>query len=701
MYILKHGIPLLLFLLLIACKPSSSQTETKSNHLIKEHSTYLLQHAHNPVDWYPWSDEALAKAVKENKLIIVSIGYSSCHWCHVMEKESFSDTAVSRIMNANFVSIKVDREERPDIDNIYMEACQIVNQNGGCGWPLNAICLSDGRPVWVGTYLTKNEWMHLLNQILDVYKEDQNQLQKAAAQIANHLQSEQQFNVNDQELRFESKFMTDAHARILASLDFQNGGRSGQIKFPLPPLLEYNLEYAFATKDIKTKQWLDLSLTNMMEGGIYDQLAGGFARYSTDAKWNVPHFEKMLYDNAQLISIYANAYRFTNNQGYKNLITDCTKFMFNEFKSPEAAYYSSFDADSEGEEGKFYVWTLNELKTMLPDANQLKLVIDHFDITEAGNWEHGKNVLKIHMTQKELALKYKITETEVGSQLENAKQQMLAYRNKRTKPGRDEKIICSWNAMMVQALCDVYAATSDKSYLDEAIKTANFIKTKLMQNDLKLFRSYMKGKTGAQGFLDDYAFTILAMIRLYEVSFDESWLQQSKAICDVVIKNFTDEFGLLFYYTSSEDKALIARKKELSDQVIASSNSLMCEVLHKLGLYFYNESYLDRSKKMLHAIAQQQELMDPIFISNWLRIQIGFVKPLYEVAIVGKDFAALHTSILNKYTPNAILLGGASEGSLELLKEKLQEDQTYIYVCRNKVCKLPVQDVSKAIQLMN
>lgn len=696
--------PVALFLLLglfIACKSSNTKSENGSNHLINEHSKYLLQHAHNPVDWYPWSDEALAKAVKENKLMIVSIGYSSCHWCHVMEKESFSDTAVSRIMNANFVSIKVDREERPDIDNIYMEACQIVNQNGGCGWPLNAICLSDGRPVWVGTYLAKKDWMHLMNQILEVYKEDQNQLQKAAAQIANHLQSEQQFSVSDKEIRFELKSMTDAHDRVLASLDFQNGGRVGQMKFPLPPLLEYNLEYAFSNKDAKSRQWLDLSLTKMMNGGIYDQLAGGFARYATDEKWNVPHFEKMLYDNAQLISVYANAYRFTNNPAYKNLIIDCTRFMLNELKSPESAYYSSFDADSDGEEGKFYMWTFNEIKSILSDELQLKLIKDYFEISEAGNWEHGKNILRVQLSLTDLAAKYKMPETDVRIKLEDAKQKMLNHRNKRVKPGRDEKIICAWNAMMVQALCDVYAATSDKMYLDQAIQTANFIKSKLLQKDLKLFRSYMNGKTGAQGFLDDYACTMQAMIRLYEVSFDESWLQECKSLCEVVIKNFSDESNLHFYYTSSEDKALIARKKELADQVIASSNSMMCEVLHKLGLYFYNESYLDRSEKMLHAMAQQESGMDPVYISNWMRIQIGFVKPLYEVAIVGKDFAKLHAEMLAKYTPNAILLGGATEGSLELLKEKLQEDQTFIYVCRNKVCKLPVQEIQKAIQLMN
>ncbi len=690
----------LVYLIFNACKSSNNQTEGGANHLIHEHSNYLLQHAHNPVDWYPWSDEALKKAETENKLIIVSIGYSSCHWCHVMEKESFSDTTVSRLMNANFVSIKVDREERPDVDNIYMEACQIVNQQGGCGWPLNAICLPDGKPVWVGTYLSKKDWMNLIHQILDVRKEDQNQLHKIAGQIANHLQSEHGFKVNNDAILFEPKRMTEAHSKILTALDFEHGGRMGQMKFPLPSLLEYALEYVAATNDAKAKQWLDVSLKNMMRGGIYDQLAGGFCRYSTDVDWRIPHFEKMLYDNAQLISIYADAYRFTKDPDYKNLLTHCMKFMEDEFKSPESAYYSSFDADSEGEEGKYYSWTLQELRQLFPNTQQFQLVMEYYDLKEAGNWEHGKNVLRLVTNEKNLAAKFKISEAELRNQIMQAQKMMMEARSKRIKPNRDEKIICSWNAMMVQALCDVYAATNDKKYLDQAIQSANFIKSKMMQADYKLFRSYMNGKTGVQGFLDDYAMTMKALIRLYEVSFDENWLVLSQKMCHLVIKNFSDASNVYFYYTSSEDPALIARKMEFSDQVIASSNSMMCEVLHKLGLYYYQQDYLDRAAKMLSGITQQNANLEPVYYSNWMRIQIGFVKPLYEVAIVGKDFASLHQSFLNEYTPQAILLGGASEGNLELLKEKLQEGQTYIYVCRNKVCKLPVQDVTKAIQLM-
>ncbi|MBK8955047.1 MAG: thioredoxin domain-containing protein [Saprospiraceae bacterium] len=699
---MKYTSLLLFALFCFACKNQHNQQESNSgNHLIHETSAYLLQHAHNPVDWYPWNDEALQKAKTEKKLIVVSIGYSSCHWCHVMERESFSDTAVSRLMNTNFVNIKVDREERPDVDNIYMTACQIMNPDGGCGWPLNAVTLSDGRPVWVGTYLTRDEWMNLLTQINDLYHEDQNELQKIANQLSNRLQADHRFKLSDQELSFEAAALKTVQEKLSVGLDYQDGGKKGDIKFPLPPLLRYQLEYAHFASDKNADKFADLTLTRLMAGGINDQLAGGFARYSTDAQWKVPHFEKMLYDNAQLISLYADAYKKFKSEDYKNTLIKTIQFAKTDFTNGDGKYFSSFDAETEGEEGKYYVWSIDEIKTVLNDEKLFELAKKVYNLSPGGNWEKGKNVLFLSKSSTLLAKELKLDSKKLNADLENIRIKLLGARKQRTAPKRDQKIICSWNAMMAIAFADAYAALGEDPYKQDAIKTGNFIKSELLSAEGKLFRTPGQVKNIQHGFLDDYAYVMLAMIRLYEISFDESWLQTAQQLCEQTLKTFTDEDGVYFYYNSSEDSKLIARKKEMVDQVISSSNSLMADVLHKLGLYFYNQEYLKRSQHMVKGVFEGPAQADPVFYANWLRLYIQFCKPPYEVAVVGPDFSGLQQQLLSNYLPHVILLGGANEGSLELLKEKLQEGSTYIYVCRNKVCKLPVTTVNEALKLMN
>lgn len=692
---------LLLFFSLTSCKTiNNAKQQESANHLIHETSAYLLEHAHNPVDWYPWGDEALNKAKNESKLLIISIGYSSCHWCHVMEKESFSDTAVSRIMNKSFVSIKVDREERPDIDNIYMTACQIANRNGGCGWPLNAIALPDGRPVWVGSYLQRNDWMKLLNQVNDLYHEDQNELHKMAMQIANHLQTDYKFDLSANKVSFDEKTVQSLNAKISGELDYTLGGKLGRPKFPMPVLMQYALEYSKYSGDPKSATWVKTTLDKMMNGGIYDQLAGGFARYSTDDKWKIPHFEKMLYDNAQLISVYANAYKLNKTESYKRLLEQTISFMQTDFSDQQGRYFSSFDADSEGEEGKFYAWTQQEIKQVLADEKTFEIFNELYNITAGGNWEHGKNVLSIDKSPALVAKKFNISEQDLQSVLQNGYSKLLQARKTRHAPHRDEKIISAWNAMMVCGLADAYTALGDETYLAQAIKTGNFLKSEMLSPDHKMYRTYKAGKKGEYAFLDDYAFTIQCFIKLYEVSFDETWLQTAKSLCDYVIANFSDEEKVYFYYNSSLDPVLIARKKEIDDQVIPASNSVMCDVLHKLGLYLYNKDYLQRSENMLTYIISNPASAYPVYHSNWVRIYMEYSKPLFEVAIVGPEFKKLQKEMLAAYLPQSIFMGGATEGSLELLKEKLQEGQTFIYVCRNKVCKLPVKEVSKAIELM-
>lgn len=698
----KYSLALFALTALMAChSKNKTDKDAKSNHLISESSVYLLQHAHNPVDWYPWNDEALAKAKSEKKLMVISIGYSSCHWCHVMERETFSDTAVSRVMNSDFVSIKVDREERPDVDNVYMTACQIMNQGSSCGWPLNAIALPDGRPVWVGTYLKRDEWLNLLAQISELYIEDQNELYKIANQIANHLQSDHRFKLSENLVEFAPEDLITAQKQILPDLDFNEGGKKGDIKFPLPTLIKYMLQYGHSFSDKKANEWAAITLQKMMDGGIYDQLSGGFARYSTDAQWRVPHFEKMLYDNALLMSTYSDFYKISKSEDIEELLKQGLAFMKSEFSSGSGKYFASFDAESEGEEGKFYVWTKSEIEKIITDPSLLELIIERYGISEEGNWEKSKNVLIIHKSIDELAKKFKLDKKTVKSRLALANQKLLEARNKRISPALDKKIISSWNAMTAIAFADAFSALGTTNYRDEALAIAGFLKNEMMGQDFSLKRTSGDQKTNSGAFLDDYAFTILCFIRMYEISFDENWLNTARSMCDFVIANYSDEEGVYFYLNSSKDPNLIARKKELIDQVIPSSNSVMCDVLHKLGLYFYDEKYLRRSEHMLLGILEGPAKESGLFYSNWLRKQIEFSKPLYEVAIVGPDFASLKKELLSQYVPNAILLGGADEGSLELLKEKLQEGSTYIYVCRNKVCKLPVTKVAEAINLMN
>ncbi|MDQ3143247.1 MAG: thioredoxin domain-containing protein [Bacteroidota bacterium] len=691
-----------ILLVINSCKTQDKKSNQASgNHLIHESSPYLLQHAHNPVDWYPWADEALQKAKKERKLMLISIGYSSCHWCHVMERESFTDTTVSRILNEDFVSIKVDREERPDVDNVYMTACQVINRDGGCGWPLNAIALSDGRPVWVGTYLTKDEFLKLLGQIQELYEEDVNELEKMAMQIENHLVVDHNALLLKEDLEFETKTLSSLNNRLIAGMDDSYGGKKGDLKFPLPCLQRYLLQIGHLQNNQDFLKQSYLSLNQMKKGALYDHLDGGFSRYSTDPYWKVPHFEKMLYDNGQLISLYSYAYQKTKNDAYKNIIDQSLNFIQKIFTSPEGGFYSSMDAETEGIEGKYYVWTEKEINDLSTNEEDKKIFKEYYDIKSNGNWEKGMNVLAIKTDAEKLASKFKKTNQEIQSIINSYHLKLLEVRKKREAPNRDDKILCSWNAMMIRAYADAYAATGNTAYLESAKKAAEFIQNKMTKTDSSLYRNYMNGKANINAFLDDYAFTIDAFIRLYEVCFDERWLNHAFTLCNYTIANFSDENQVFFYYNSKLDQELIARKMELEDQVTPSSNSVMADNLHRLGLYYYHQPFLDRSKKMVLSVVKNLASADPIFYSNWLRVYSEYTKPLYEVAIVGENAGQVQAQMIQHFIPQAILLGGKNEGSLELLKEKLQEGKTYIYVCRNKVCKIPVEEVSAAIKLMN
>ncbi|MDC0118074.1 thioredoxin domain-containing protein [bacterium] len=672
-------------------------TNTHTNQLINETSPYLLQHAHNPVNWYPWGQDALDKAKKENKLIIVSIGYAACHWCHVMEHESFEDEQVAKFMNDHFISIKVDREERPDIDQIYMDAIQLITGSGG--WPLNCIALPDGRPLYGGTYFRKNQWLDMLSKISEFVKTNPEKTELQAKQLTDGVRAKE-LNFMSSEIKTVSMSDLDLiFENWKPSIDVTEGGYNGAPKFPLPVGYQFLLHYNYLNPNPEALKAVTLTLDKMASGGIYDQIGGGFSRYSTDDQWKVPHFEKMLYDNSQLVSLYAAAYQQTKDPYYRTIVRETLEFIGRELTSKEGGIYASLDADSEGEEGKYYVWSQQELQQLL--GADTDLVLEYYNVEEQGNWENGINILFKSESDTAFASRYNLLETALQNTIKKSKKILLTEREKRIRPALDDKIITSWNALMLKSYVDAYAVFDDKKYLDSALKNAKFITTKVKASDHRLSRSYKDGKKSINAFLDDYAFTIEAFIALYQSTFDESWLETAKQLTDYAIAHFYDESRGMFYYTSNLDPKLIARKMEISDNVMPASNSQMAKNLFVLGQYYYDTNYVELSKKMLSNV-KENALKGGPYYSNWDVLMSWMVSPPYSVAILGDDFEAKRKEFNTHFTPNVFLSGGKKEGQLALLENKLVKGQTTIYVCQNNTCKYPVTEVKDAInQIIN
>ncbi len=700
---------MLLASLLVACNAQNKGGQQQShqnaahqdgdheytNELINETSPYLLQHAHNPVNWNPWGDQSLAKAEKEDKLMIISVGYAACHWCHVMEHESFEDTTVAQIMNDNFVPIKVDREERPDVDQIYMDACHLLNQRGG--WPLNAIALPDGRPVFAGTYYQKDQWLKILEFFKKEYQVNKEELISQAEKITQGIISADMIQPATTEVDYRKADLDGAFQPWYKNMDMTLGGKTGQPKFPMPNNYLFLLRYHHLTGNKNALKAVEVSLDNMAFGGIYDHVGGGFARYSVDSRWHVPHFEKMLYDNGQLVSLYSEAYQLTKKPLYKEAVYETLEFIERELMDQSGGFYSSLDADSEGEEGKFYVWQQEDVVDLL--GEDAILINEYFNITEKGNWEEHKNVLFRKKTDEQFAKKYGLKLEDIKSKVKDAKAKMLEERTKRIRPGLDDKILTSWNALMLKGYVDAYRVFGEEAFLQKAITNANFIVKNCFKKDNSLYRNYKNGESSINAFLDDYALTAEAFISLYQATFDEKWLAKARDLTEYSLAHFYDEESKMFFYTSDVDAPLITRKKEVSDNVIPSSNSSMAKVLYLLSKYYYNEDYLNRSKQML-ANVQAKVKQQARFYSNWAYLMYYMVNEPYEVAIVGDDFKKIRQDLDQHYLPQAILLGGKNEGSMELLKNKLIEGQTTVYVCQNKVCKLPVTEANKALDLM-
>jgi len=662
------------------------------NHLAGQTSPYLLQHARNPVDWYPWGDEPFERAKKENKLVLISIGYAACHWCHVMEEECFSDPEVARLMNAHYVCIKVDREERPDIDHYYMEAVQVMSGSGG--WPLNCFALPDGKPVLGGTYFPKDQWMELLRKLADAYVRDPARIEKQARDIQ-HDVDRIQISENLQTLdQFEPGTLDDYFNRIWQVLDKEEGGVKGAPKFPMPVLHEFLLKYYFETGNQQVLDYITLTLQKMRQGGIYDQLAGGFARYSTDEGWFAPHFEKMLYDNAQLASLYSRVYLQTHQEVFRDTAAEILDFLKREMLSEEYLFYSSIDADSEGGEGKYYTWDKYEIDLAL--YSEADVFSDYFGVKESGNWERV-NILSISSDIAQLARKYNQPESRIREIIDKGKEILLRKRQKRTPPPVDTKAIVSWNALAIKAFIHGYQATGKRDYLRIALNAAEALISRQLESDYRLNRIYHKDESAVDAFLDDYAFLGEALLELYQITFDDKWLDWAAKMTEYALRQFTDSGNALLNYARKTDSRLSTNKKELVDAVLPSSNAVLARNLFILGQLFASESYIDRARKML-ASANTMISRNPAYFGQWLDLMIWFVYPPYEVAIVGRKAEEYRSRFERIYHPGVILAGGTHEGNLPILKNRFKLGKTQIYICQGRVCQEPLSNVEEAIE---
>ncbi|MDG2059965.1 MAG: thioredoxin domain-containing protein [Flavobacteriales bacterium] len=674
-------------------KNDMTEEHKYTNSLVNETSPYLLQHAHNPVNWHPWNEETLAKAKKEDKLLLISIGYSACHWCHVMEHESFEDSAVAKVMNDNFICIKVDREERPDVDQIYMTAVQLMNNRGG--WPLNCIALPNGQPFWGGTYFRKDDWKKQILQMANIYKTDKNRVIEFAGRLTKGIQQTENIVENTDEIDFKWKDLDNMVSPWSEKFDNTEGGTNGAPKFPMPNAYNFLLKYGHLSNNPEVSEHVELTLDKMAFGGIYDQIGGGFARYSVDKYWKAPHFEKMLYDNGQLVSLYSEAYLKHQKPLYKEVVFETLEFIERELMAENGAFYSALDADSEGEEGKFYVWNEQELKSLI--IEDFSIFKDYYNINGKGLWEHGNYILLRKESKERIAKKHTISISDLESKIKNWKKVLMGARDKRIRPGLDDKSLTSWNSLMLKGYIDAYMTFGVKHHLDIALKNGNFIVNTQMSEDGKLLHSYKDGRSTINAYLEDYSLTISAFIRLYEATFDTKWLTYSEKLTEYAIAHFYDTKSGMFFFTSDLDPELVARKMEINDNVIPASNSVMSNSLFDLGTILGKDNYKEMSIKMLNNVKPDMDSYASGY-ANYATLMLKQVSPYYEIAIVGEDAHDKTMEMNTRYNPNTLFIGSFKESNLELLEGKYMEGTTMIYVCENKVCQLPTAEIKQALK---
>ena len=686
------------------------------NRLARETSPYLQQHAHNPVDWYPWGTEALERAKTEQKPILISIGYAACHWCHVMEQESFENAAVAEVMNNYFVCIKVDREERPDVDQVYLEALQAMGLPGG--WPLNVFLTSDAKPFYGGTYFSPGNWRQLLQNIGQAYAgEHRAELEQSAERFVQIIRTSE---LDKYKARTSKPDATAADAtslgpglvslansasvsedefkllvrKLVADFDLEHGGLQGAPKFPMPSLWRFLLRAHSISGSAALLDHTVLTLRRMAWGGIYDQAHGGFARYATDEEWLAPHFEKMLYDNAQLISLYSEAYQVTQDGLFREVVYDTVEFIRLELTSAEGGFYSSLDADSEGEEGKFYVFTSEELQVLL--GPEEPLFSAYYNCTAEGNWEHGRNILHRRQSDEAFATAHQLAPAALAQRVTGWKQKIMAARATRVRPGLDNKVLTGWNALLLQGLTDAYRAFGEPEFLVVAERNARFIEAHLREGT-RLYRTQKSGGVRISGFLEDYALVIQAYVSLYEVSFAEKWLREAESLTEHVLTHFFDAAEGLFFYTDSAAEPLIARKKELFDNVIPASNSVMAHNLRRLGRHLEKAAYVDLAANML---AQMQPLVvqQPQHLANWVSLYAALLRPGPEIAITGPHAEGFRQELNAQFLFDAVVAGSESGSELPLLRHLPQPNggQTAVHVCRDHACLAPVYSVAAA-----
>lgn len=665
-----------------------------TNSLAEATSPYLLQHAHNPVDWVEWSDEAFQRAEEEDKLVLVSIGYSACHWCHVMEHESFENEDVAALMNEHFVCIKVDREERPDVDQVYMNAVQLMTQQGG--WPLNCFTLPDGRPIYGGTYFPKNQWTQVLRNLWNTYVQDPRKVEQYASKLKEGVRLSEMIEVQTKKETFDPLVIDQLVQKWKRNFDFDNGGENRAPKFPLPNNYEFLLYYGFINNDSTVVNHVHRTLKKMARGGIYDQIGGGFSRYAVDMIWKVPHFEKMLYDNGQLLSLYAKAYQHSPDAEYKKVLKQTFDWLEREMLDKKnGGYFSALDADSEGVEGKYYTWSKEEVENVL--GLDFEIAQTYYNINEKGYWENDVHIPLREKSDVEIAEDLNLSVDELSEKIVEIESKLLTIRSKRVAPGLDTKKITSWNALLIKGLIEAGAVLNENKMKQAAIKTADWIMSDMWDDESKkLYRVPFSEKSNIKGFLDDYANTIDAFIVLYEKTFDAKWLHFAMEIMNSAIKLFSDEKTKFFYYTENNTE-LIARKMEINDNVIPSSNSVMAKNLYRLGAFFYDEKLTQRAKQVLSNIYDQMPQYGSGY-SNWAQLALYFDSPSKELCIVGEQALEELKKLNHEYLPHVLFAGGNAE-DIPFLKGRIKPEITF-YVCENQNCKAPKKTLEEAREMI-
>jgi uncharacterized protein YyaL (SSP411 family) len=655
---------------------------TPSNSLINESSPYLLQHAHHPIHWLPWSEDAFEQARRQNKLVLISIGYSACHWCHVMAHECFEDQEVADLMNAHFINIKVDREERPDVDQVYMSAVQLMTQKGG--WPLNCITLPDGRPIYGGTYFPKEQWIHVLKSLVYTFQNDKEKVEEYAVKLHEGLSVNELIAIPQDEPNLQSEKLVELVARWKKQFDWMEGGMSRAPKFPMPNNYGYLLAHSRFFKDEKLQEYVRLTLDKMAFGGIYDQIGGGFTRYSVDMIWKVPHFEKMLYDNAQLMELYAMGYEAFQVDHYKQIVLEIFTWLQREMRDESGAYYSALDADSEGEEGKYYCWNEAELKFMI--RSDYDLFADYYAVSNRGFWEDDKYILLKTQSDIAFAKKWNIDVHHLENKVSDWKSLLLSERQKRIAPGLDHKCLTSWNAQLIKGLCRAYNALHQEEFLIEARKIGKWILSSQVQPNGHLYHVNTNGVASIDGFLEDYAHVIDAFIQLYQRTSELTWLEHAKIWASLVEKEFMHPESKMCYFTSN-DTQLVVRKMEIHDNVIPSSNSVMARNYFRLGTYFREDRWLEHARQMLANMYDGMETYGSGY-SNWAHLLLEMNQGLAEVHLMEVQTG----EIVN--WPDHALLSYHKEIPMS------ESYATGIYVCAKGTCYPALSTLKAATELI-